>query len=89
MIQRAIAILEALAGGTISQDLMLRIAAAYLPEGVDPETATNLEKATHFVRGVRRQVRLHVLSIEEHTAAEAALLAARAAVDAEVDLGND
>jgi hypothetical protein len=89
MIQRAIAIIEALAGGTVSQDLMLRVAEAYLPEGVDPETATNEEKATAFVRGVRRDVKLQVLRSEEQDASEAAMLAARADVENNVDLGND
>jgi hypothetical protein len=89
MIQRAIAIIEALAGGTVSQDLMLRVANAYLPDGVDPETATNQEKAEAFVRGVRRQVKLRVLQSEESDAAEIARLAARADVEANVDLGSD
>lgn len=89
MIQRAIAIIEALAGGTVSQALMLRVAEAYLPEGVDPLTATNDEKATAFVRGVRRQVKQSVLVSEEQDAAEVALLAARADVENNVDLGND
>lgn len=89
MIQRAIAIIEALAGGPVSNDLMLRIANSYLPDGIDPETATNLEKATYLVRGVRRQVRYQVLSSEEQKAAEAAQLAARDDVNTNVDLGND
>ena len=89
MIQRAIAIIEALAGGTVTQALMLRVAEAYLPEGVDPLVATNEEKATAFVRGVRRQVKQAVLVSEEQEAAEAALLAARADVEANVGLGDD
>ena len=89
MIQRAIAIIEALAGGVVTQELMLRVADAYLPEGVDPLLATNEEKATYFVRGVRGQVKQRVLQSEEQAAAEAALLAARADVNLNVDLGDD
>ena len=90
MIVRAIAILEAIAGGTISNELMLRmIADAFLPDGVDPLTATNEEKATYFVRGVRRDVKLRVLQSEEEDAAEIARLAARDDVNNNVDLGND
>jgi hypothetical protein len=89
MITRAIAIIEALAGGAVTQALMLRVAEAYLPEGVDPLLATNEEKATAFVRGVRRQVKQAVLVSEEQEAAEAALLAARADVEANVGLGDD
>ena len=89
MIARAIAIIEALVGGTVSQELMLRVADAYLPDGVDPLTATNLDKATFFVRGVRGQVKQRVLQSEEQAAAEIALLAARADVEADVDLGSD
>lgn len=89
MIARAIAIIEALAGGPISQELMLRIAEAYLPDGIDPLTATNLEKATAFVQGVRRDVKLRVLQSEEQAAAEAARLAARADVEADVLIGDD
>ena len=89
MIARATAILEALAGGPVTNELMLRVADAYLPDGVDPLTATNLEKATYFVRGVRRDVKLRVLQSEEQDAAEAALLAARADVEATVLLGDD
>jgi len=89
MIQRAIAIIEALTGGTVSQALMVRIAEAYLPDDVDPNTATNLEKATYFVRGVRSRVRTQVLFSEEERDAEIARLAARAKVNSEVDLGND
>lgn len=89
MIARAIAIIEALAGGVVTQELMLRAADAYLPEGVDPLTVSNIEKAGHFVRGVRKQVKGSVLSSEEIAAADAALLAARADVEANVDLGSD
>ena len=89
MIARAIAIIEALAGGAVTQELMLRVAEAYLPPDVDPLTATNEEKATAFVRGVRRQVKQAVLVSEEQDAAEAALLAARADVNENVDLGSD
>lgn len=89
MIARAIAIIEALAGGVVTQDLMLRVADAYLPDEADPETATNLEKATHFVRGVRGQVKQRVLQSEEQDAMEAAMLAARVDVNANVDLGSD
>jgi len=89
MIQRAIAIIEALAGGTVDQDLMLRIANAYLPEGVDPLTATNVEKAGHLVRGVRQQVKQRVLQSEEQIAYEAAMLTARANVNANVNIGED
>ena len=89
MIARAIAIIEALAGGVVSQALMLRVAEAYLPDELDPETATNEEKATYFVRGVRGQVKQRVLQSEEQDAMEAAMLAARADVEANVDLGSD
>ena len=89
MIARAIAILEALAGFPISNELMIRIADVFLPEEVDPLTATNEEKATYFVRGVRRMTIQRVLQSEEEDAAEVARLAARADVEAEVDLGND
>ena len=89
MIARAIAIIEALIGGVATQELMLRVADAYLPEGVDPLPATNLEKATHFGQGVRGQIKQRVLQSEEQDAAEAALLAARADVEANVDLGSD
>ena len=89
MIERAMAIIEALAGGTVSNELMLRVADAYLPDDVDPEVATNLEKATYFVRGMRRQVKLRVLQSEEEDAAEVARLAARANVEANVGLGDD
>lgn len=89
MIVRAIAIIEALAGEPISQELMLRIAEAYLPDDADPLTATNLEKATAFVRGVRRDVKLRVLQSEESAAAEAAMLAARADVETNVLIGDD
>jgi len=89
MITRAIAIIEALAGGVVTQELMLRVAEAYLPEGVDPLVATNLEKATYFVQGARRDVKLRVLQSEEQAAAEAAMLAARADVNLNVDLGDD
>ena len=89
MIVRAIAIIEALAGAAVTQELMLRVADAYLPDGVDPLTATNLEKATYFVRGVRGQVKQSVLQSEEQDAAEAALLAARADVEADVLIGDD
>jgi len=89
MIQRAIAIIEALAGGVVTQELMLRVAEAYLPPDVDPLVATNEEKATAFIRGVRRQVKQAVLVSEEQDAVEVAMLAARADVDANVDLGSD
>ena len=89
MITRAIAIIEALVGGPVSNELMLRVADAYLPEGVDPLTATNEEKATHFIHGVRRQVKLRVLQSEEEDAAEVARLAARADVEENVGLGDD
>jgi len=89
MIQRAIAIIEALVGGPVTQALMLRVAEAYLPDEAAPETATNLEKATYFVRGVRGQVKQRVLQSEEQDEMEAAMLAARADVEANVGLGND
>ena len=89
MIARAITIIEALAGGPVTNELMLRVADAYLPDDVDAETATNLEKATHFVRGVRRDVMLRVLQSEEQAAYEAAMLAARDKAEAEVGLGDD
>jgi len=89
MIPRAIAIIEALAGVPVSNALMLRVADAFLPEGVDSLTATNEEKATYFVRELRRRTKLRVLQFEEEAAAEAARLAARADVEAGVDLGSD
>jgi hypothetical protein len=89
MVARAIAIIEGLAGFTPSQALMLRVAEAYLPDGVDPETATNLEKATYFVRGVRGQVKGMVLNAAEREASNTAMQAARDEVNANVDLGND
>lgn len=89
MIARAIAIIEALAGGPVTNDLMLRIANAYLPDSVDPLAATNEEKATYFVRGVRREVKQSVLSSEEQAAMETAMLAARADVEANVGIGDD
>jgi len=89
MIPRAIAIIEALAGVPVSNALMLRVADAFLPEGVDPLTATNEEKATFFVRELRRVTKQRVKLTEEEAAAEVARLAARAAVEADVDLGND
>ena len=89
MIQRAITIIEALAGGPVTQELMLRIADAYLPEGIDPLTATNEEKATYFVRGIRQQVKRQVLRVEEEGAMQTAMLAARADVEANVQIGED
>lgn len=89
MIARAIAIIEALAGGTVSSALMLRIARAYVPEGIDQGALTNEEFAAYLVRGIRRQVKTRVLSSEEQAAAEVALLAARDDVNANVDLGSD
>ena len=89
MIERAMVIIEALVGGPVTNELMLRVADAYLPDDVDPLVATNLEKATYFVRGVRGDVRLHVLQYEEQIAYEAAMLAARADVEANVGLGDD
>jgi len=89
MIARAIAIIEAIAGMTVTQELMLRVAEAFLPDGVDPLIATNLEKAEYFVRGMRKAVKRRVLSSEETDAADEAILAARADVEANVNLGDD
>lgn len=89
MIQRAIAIMEALAGGPVDPALMLRVARAFVPDGIDPDGLTNVELATYFVRGVRRLVKNRVLGSEEQAAMEIALQEARAAVEAEVGLGND
>ena len=44
---------------------------------------------TAFVRGVRAQVKRQVLRAEEEDAMQAAMLAARADVENNVDLGND
>ena len=81
--------LEALAGGTISQVVMLRVADGFLPINTDPTTVSNLDKATNFVREMRRTAKLRVLVSEEERAAEIARLAARADVEADVDLGSD
>ena len=89
MIPRAIAIIEAMAGAPVSNALMLRVADAFLPEGVDPLIATNEEKATYFVREMRRVTKQRVKLTEEEAAAEVARLAARAAVESDVDLGSD
>jgi hypothetical protein len=89
MIQRVIAIIESLAGGTVSNELMLRVADAFLPIDVDPTTVTNEDKAANFVREMRRMTKLRVLQSEEERAAEIARLAARDDVNSGVDLGSD
>lgn len=89
MIARAQAILDALLGAPVSLDVANRVIAAFLPEGIDPGTLTNEEKATYYVREMRRLTKLRVLQFEEQAAAEAAQLAARADVEANVLIGDD
>jgi len=89
MVARALAILEAMKGGTVDAVVVDRIVAAFIPQGIDPETLTNEEKATYFVRAMRRMTKLRVLQSEEEAAAEVARLAAREDVEANVDLGID
>jgi hypothetical protein len=89
MIVRAQAILDAIAGFPVNVSIANRVVAAFLPEGVDPETLTNEEKATYYVREMRRMTKWQVLQFEEQAAAETALLAARADVEANVIIGDD
>ena len=89
MIPRAQAILDAIAGTPVNATIANRVIAAFLPEGVDPATLTNEEKATFYVRDMRRRTKLRVLQFEEEAAAEVARLAARANVEAGVNLGDD
>jgi hypothetical protein len=89
MIARALAILEALKGGTVDAVTVDRIVTAFIPDGIDAETLTNEEKATYFVREMRRMTKLRVLQSEEEAAAEAARLAARVDIETNVDLGTD
>lgn len=89
MIQRAIAIMEALAGGAVDQAIMLRVAKSFVPHGVDAEAATNLEIATYFVREMRRYVRDHARNVEAAAAGDLAADNARAAFSSEVNLGDD
>lgn len=89
MIARAIAIIEGIAGGTVSNELMLRVADGFLPIDVDPTTVSNVDKATNFVREIRRMTIQRVFESEEERAAEIARLAAREDVNSGVDLGSD
>ena len=89
MIARAQAILDGIAGFAVSPAVANRVIAAFLPEGVDPGTLTNDEKATYYVREMRRMTKLRVLQSEESAAAEAARLAARADVETNVLIGDD
>lgn len=89
MIARAQAILDGIAGFAVSPAIANRVIAAFLPEGIDPSTLTNEEKATYYVREMRRLTKLRVLQFEEQAAAEAAMLAARADVEAGVLIGDD
>ena len=89
MIARAQAILDGIAGFAVSPAVANRVIAAFLPEGVDIELLTNEEKATYFVREMRRLAKQKVLRFEEEAAAEAARLAARADVETNVLIGDD
>jgi len=89
MIDRAQNILDSVAGFPVDVAQANRVAAAFIPPETDPATLTNEEKAAIFVRGMRRLIKLHVLRAEERAAAEAALLAARADVEANVEIGDD
>ena len=89
MIPRAQAILDALAGTPVNATIANRVIAAFLPEGVDPATLTNEEKATFYVRDMRRRTILRVLQFEEEAAANAARLAVRVDVETDIILGDD
>jgi len=89
MIARAQAIIDGIAGFAVGPVVANRVIAAFLPEGIDPATLTNEEKATYYVREMRRLTKLRVLRFEEGAAADAALLAARADVEANVLIGDD
>ncbi len=89
MIARALAIIEALLGSVPDPDGLQRIAAAFIPEDVDPDSLTNEQKAAYFVQGVRAMVKKRILSSEEFPALNAALAAVREDVENNVDLGDD
>ncbi len=89
MITRALLIIEALLGTTPNPAQLQRIAAAFIPENVDPTTLTNEQKAALFVRGVRGMVKQRILNSEETAAIDAALAAVRADVETGVDIGSD
>ncbi len=89
MIARALAIIEALLGVAPNPAGLQRIAAAFIPDDVDPDTLTSEQKAAYFVRGVRGMIRQKVLSNEEVPAINEAIEAIRVDVLANVDLGDD
>ena len=89
MIARALAILEGIKGGPVDAAIANRVIAAFLPEDIDIGALTNEQKAAHFVQEARQMIKLRVLQFEEQMAIEAAMLAARADIEGNVDLGSD
>lgn len=94
MVQRARAILNALANQEMSDAQLLRVGRAVArnypnvtQEQID--AATPEELATLVVRAMRREMMRLARGAEEQQAAEAALLARRAQFDVDVPLGND
>jgi hypothetical protein len=61
MIARALAILEALKGSSVGPVVAERVIAAFLPQGIDPDTLTNEQKAAYFVQEMRRLTKQRVL----------------------------
>lgn len=88
MIGRANAIIQALIGLPPRNDLVLRIARAYTPDD-QLESATPLEIATFFIRGLRKQIMTHLEIVESERARRVANDTALADVRANVGLGND
>jgi hypothetical protein len=87
MIDRAIAILEAVKGEPVGIDMANRIIAAFLPD--DCTKMTEEQKASYFVREIRWRIKLRLQRHEESLAAEKAMQEARDDIEDAIDLGID
>ena len=80
-------ILEALKDGTVPNEIIGKVIDAYGFTFERGRTLTNDQKATVFIRELRKQVRQIVLDAEASQAAATAANAARAGAD--IDVGSD